>query len=109
MGKIADAFDVTVGELGKWNPKSKRGVKQGQTIKVYSDVEYAAEDNSRSAKAQKGDNASKAKSKVTYRVKKGDTISSIARKYGVTASKLKSANSIKGSTLKSGQRLTIPQ
>ncbi len=109
MGKIADAFDVTVAELGKWNPKSKRGVKQGQTVKVYSDVEFAAEDDSRSSKAQKGDNASKAKSKVTYRVKRGDTISSISRKYGVTVSELKSANKIKGTTLKSGQRLTIPQ
>lgn len=110
MGKIADAFDVTVTDLGKWNPKSKkRGVKQGQTIKVYSDVDYAADDDSRSLKAQKGDNASKAKSKLTYRVKKGDTISSISRKYGVSVSQLKSANRIKGSTLKSGQRLTIPQ
>jgi membrane-bound lytic murein transglycosylase D len=109
MGKIADAFDVTVSELGKWNPKSKRGVKPGQTVKVYSDVDYAAEDDSRSTKAQKGDMAAKTKSKVTYRVKRGDTISSISRKYGVSVSSLKSANKIKGTSLKSGQRLTIPQ
>jgi membrane-bound lytic murein transglycosylase D len=110
MGKIADAFDVTVAELGKWNPKSKRrGVKQGQTIKVYSDAEYAAEDDSKSTKAQKGDTAAKTKSKLSYRVKKGDTISSISKKYGVTASELKSANGLHGNGLKSGQRLRIPQ
>ena len=109
LGKIADAFDVSVSELRSWNPKAKRAVKQGQSLKVYSDVEYAADEDSRSVKAQKGDMATKSKSKVTYRVKRGDTLSSIARKYGTTTSKLKSANGISGSSLKSGQRLTIPQ
>lgn len=109
MGKIADAFDVTVKQLQSWNPKAKRGVKQGQTVKVYTNTEYAAEDDSRSTKAQKGDNASRTKSKVTYRVKRGDTLSSIAGKYGVTTTQLKSANSLKGNALKAGQRLRIPQ
>lgn len=109
MGKIADAFDVTVKQLRTWNPKAKAAVKQGQTIKVFSDAEYAAAlEESTSTKATKGDTAQKQKSKVTYRVKRGDTIFGVASKYGVSATHLKNANRLKSNSLKAGQRLVIP-
>ncbi|MDR2861434.1 MAG: C40 family peptidase [Syntrophobacterales bacterium] len=44
----------------------------------------------------------------TYRVKKGDTISGIAQKYGVSAASLKQANKLKGDKLSLNQVLTIP-
>ena len=44
-----------------------------------------------------------------YIVKKGDTLSAIARKYGTTVSKLAKANAIKDvNVIHTGQLLTIP-
>ena len=43
-----------------------------------------------------------------YIVQKGDNISSISRRYGVSQAELKRANNIKGDTIKSGQLLRVP-
>ncbi|MEP5256019.1 MAG: LysM peptidoglycan-binding domain-containing protein [Winogradskyella arenosi] len=49
----------------------------------------------------------KAESKITYRVRSGDYLGKIARKYGVRVSQLKQWNGLRGHNLKIGQRLTI--
>lgn len=46
---------------------------------------------------------------VRHTVKKGDTLSGLARKYGSSISKIQSANRIKGSVIRLGQTLTIPK
>jgi len=42
-------------------------------------------------------------------ISRGDTLSAIARKYGVTISSLQKANSLKSSSIRIGQRLNIPR
>jgi membrane-bound lytic murein transglycosylase D len=44
---------------------------------------------------------------VTHRVKRGETLSSIARLYRTTIAALKEANSLTGSVIRAGQRLTV--
>ena len=46
-------------------------------------------------------------SKVRYRVKSGDYLGKIARKYGVRVSQIKRWNGLRNNSLKIGQRLTI--
>ncbi len=46
---------------------------------------------------------------VRHTVRKGDTLSGLARKYGSTVSKIQAANRIKGSVIRLGQTLTIPK
>lgn len=46
---------------------------------------------------------------VRYKVRKGDTLWSIARKHGLTVLQLKEANNLESSTIKAGQSLVIPQ
>ncbi|MCK8481765.1 LysM peptidoglycan-binding domain-containing protein [Psychroserpens algicola] len=46
-------------------------------------------------------------SKVRYRVKSGDYLGKIARKYGVRVSQIKQWNGLRSNNLKIGQRLTI--
>ena len=43
----------------------------------------------------------------THRVQKGETLASIARKYGVDPSDLKAWNRLKGNRLQAGQRLQL--
>jgi membrane-bound lytic murein transglycosylase D len=48
-----------------------------------------------------------AQSKVTYRVKRGDTLASIARVFQTSVASLKKWNSLQTSSIRIGQRLTI--
>ena len=45
--------------------------------------------------------------KVVHRVKRGDTLSSIARRYGITVDSVRASNHIRGNAIQIGQRLTI--
>jgi len=57
--------------------------------------------------AVESDAAAASVSKVTHRVKRGETLFSIAKLYRTTVSALKQWNTISGSAIKVGQRLTI--
>jgi peptidoglycan endopeptidase LytE len=46
--------------------------------------------------------------RTTYKVKKGDTLASIASHFGTTAAKIKTLNGLTSSILKVGQVLKIP-
>jgi LysM repeat protein len=46
---------------------------------------------------------------ITYTVKKGDTLSGIASRYGSTVAKIRSANGISGSMIRPGQKLKVPK
>lgn len=45
---------------------------------------------------------------IRYRIRKGDTLSTVARRYGVSTIAIKRANRIKGSFLRAGHALLIP-
>jgi membrane-bound lytic murein transglycosylase D len=45
--------------------------------------------------------------RVVYTVRRGDTLSQIARRHGVTINQLRQWNNIRGTTIRIGQRLTI--
>jgi membrane-bound lytic murein transglycosylase D len=45
---------------------------------------------------------------ASHRVKKGDTLSGIAQRYGVSVAALQEANGMRGSTVKLGQSLRVP-
>ena len=49
----------------------------------------------------------KSSSKVTHKVKKGETLGRIASRYGVTVNQLKKWNKIRGNSVKAGQRIVI--
>ncbi|MDX1547876.1 MAG: LysM peptidoglycan-binding domain-containing protein, partial [Rhodothermales bacterium] len=48
-----------------------------------------------------------ASTRVTYRVRRGDTLGKIASKYGVSVRQIQQWNSMRGTTIKVGQRLTL--
>jgi len=52
---------------------------------------------------------SSSKKKITYRVRTGDVLGTIAENYGVSVSQLKSWNGIRGTRIKVGQNLVIYQ
>ena len=45
--------------------------------------------------------------RITYRVRKGDTIGSIAKRFGVKIADVRRVNRLKGNTIRVGQRLRL--
>ena len=64
--------------------------------------------NTTKAATQKSTPKATTASSSTHTIKKGETLSVIARKYGVTVAALKSANGLKNDNIRAGQKLKIP-
>jgi membrane-bound lytic murein transglycosylase D len=122
---IAERFDVTVAELKRWNHISGAKAPRGARLRIYAGGEPVAS-HARSKSAQNGaaeggagtgraaavHNVSSAHSEkgeaVQHRVKKGETLYSIARAYGITVTALRNSNPFLAERpLEAGDVLTI--
>ena len=101
LSSIAKKYGVGIKEVRTWNGLRSDRLKRGQTLRI----EQSGNSSNRvqSAPAQPAP-------KVRYhKVKRGETLSSIAAKYkGTTADKIRRANGISGNMIKPGQKLKIP-
>jgi membrane-bound lytic murein transglycosylase D len=123
---IAERFDVTVADIRRWNHISGAKAPRGARLRIYAGGEPAAASHGKSKSAQNGapeggtsagrsavvQNVSNARPEkgepVQHRVKKGETLYSIARAYGTTVTALKSSNPfLAGRPLETGDVLTI--
>ena len=87
LWNIAKDYNTTVNELKILNNLKSDNLSIGQTLVLPTDN----------------------KSINNYIVKSGDTLYSLANKYGITVSQLKEANNLSNNTLQIGQILIIPQ
>jgi membrane-bound lytic murein transglycosylase D len=96
LTEIARRFDVSVAELRSANRLKGSTLAAGRTLKI---------PGASAAAPQK-----KRASYKLYRVRRGDTLTGISRKHGVSVSELKQANDMeRGRELQAGDRLRIPQ
>ncbi|MDP4201414.1 MAG: LysM peptidoglycan-binding domain-containing protein [Bacteroidota bacterium] len=117
LSEIADKFGVSVSQLKKWNGLSKNKVKPGTYLTVQmTEKEVPVKE----AKAEAAPKASKKEtvneeeqatktvtSRKTYKVRKGDTLSGIADKYGISVTQLKKWNGLSKNKVKPGTYLTV--
>jgi membrane-bound lytic murein transglycosylase D len=89
---IARKYGTSVDRIRKDNGISGNNIRVGQKLKI---------------RGGKGV-ASAGSSTRTHRVKSGDTLYGIARKYGVTVGAIEEANGLKTTNLRPGQKLKIP-
>lgn len=109
---IADLFNVRVSDLRVWNniPYTSR-VRIGQSLAIYiptdkldyySSLETLTENEKNSILVvNSGDK------QIEHRVKKGETLSKIASRYGVTLAQLKEWNNLKSSNINIGKKLLV--
>ncbi len=99
---IAARYGITPEQLREWNGlKTAASVRPGQTLRLAPP--RSAKGSARSTRV-----ASNAGSRV-HVVKKGETLTSLARSCGASAAELRSANGLPaGHPLFAGQRITIP-
>ena len=89
LGHIAEKYGVTASQLRRWNNIRGSKIRIGQRLTVYPRTTAS------STQTQ------------SHRVRRGDTLSSIARRYGVSVQNLKSWNGLSSNTIKPGQTLTV--
>jgi membrane-bound lytic murein transglycosylase D len=99
LKSIAAKFGVSIADLKDWNNISGSTIYAGRKLKIYTDKT--------SSYAAASENTSSVNSVFRYKIKKGDTISEIAEKFGVSVAKIKSWNSLRGNTLIAGKSLKI--
>ena len=104
LGSIARRYHVSVGQLRSWNGLGPKGViRAGQTLRIGS--------RSRAPHgrvASRGNALPGGKPRV-HLVRTGETLVSLARRYGVTVETLRAANNLPaGRSLTAGRRITIP-
>ena len=95
------------GSPGKWDPGIKSGVMMNMA-KVRSDIKVTLE--SKSTTTPKPPTTTPPKPTVpapTHKVVKGDTLYSLAKKYGTTVAELKTLNALKSDELSIGQILKV--
>jgi membrane-bound lytic murein transglycosylase D len=100
--KIAVKYGVDVSQLKSWNGLKSDTIFVGQKLKVSSGSGSSGSATA-SAKA-----AAPSGTKTSYTVQKGDTLSAIADKHGVTLSQVQKWNGISNpSDIQAGQKLVI--
>ncbi|MGV8879339.1 MAG: transglycosylase SLT domain-containing protein [Sphingobacteriaceae bacterium] len=96
LSNVADVYNIEVQDLKVWNNLRSIRIVPGQQLKIKSVVKMV------------NASSNKAKTYITYKVRKGDTLSTIAEKFdGVTIQKIKVANNLKGSAITTGMLLKI--
>ncbi len=124
VGHIAEWYDVRAWEIRSWNGIGNT-IRVGQNLTVYvpeGRENYYQKINSLSysekqeieRKQRRGENiflasatSTNSDGQMTYTVRKNDTLSEIADRFGISVSKLRSLNGINGSRIYVGQTLKV--
>ncbi len=102
--KIAKLYNVPVDVIYSFNPKLKpRALSVGQVVLI-PDVIKSNPSSKRYAKKIASDEN---EIKIIYRVRKGDTLGTIAQRYNVSVAELKKWNRLRGDSIRAGQKIVI--
>ena len=121
LASIAKTYEVTVDDIKKTNSLRRNAVRVGQQLRINTSSPQAIMETTvatvtnktpaaktPSASTKKEATKTTPKQPSSHVVKKGETLSVIAKKYGTTVAALKKANGMTGDNLKAGQKLQIP-
>jgi LysM repeat protein len=122
LDQIASQYGVTSAQIKTWNHLGNAPLRRGQRLRVHTPedaalaMKNAAADSSQiaalkvrvrpSRRHHRGGGGSV--SGPSHIVRQGETLSQIASKYGVSVQSLRRANGLRGSVVRSGQRLRLP-
>jgi membrane-bound lytic murein transglycosylase D len=113
LGRIAKNHGMTIALLKSINGLKSDKISIGQKLLVNRNYKAEEKDavaektSADSSKTAVGETSQDLAEVLTHKVKKGETLSKIAKKYGTTIQKIKSVNSLTSDTLSIGQKLLI--
>lgn len=99
LWKISKKYGMTINELKKLNGLKSDLLRIGQVLKLKGSASSSSSSSSSVSTSSS--------STSTYKVKRGDSLSKIAKQYGTTVSKLKSLNGLKSDVIYVNQVLKV--
>lgn len=107
IGRISRKTGISIANLRRHNPHvSWNHLRTGQKLRLYTSVSVSPRRESPRKVRSREDIG---RSYVMHRIKTGDTLSVLAKKYNVSQAKLRAANRITNSKkLRPGQKIKIP-
>ncbi|MCX7984714.1 MAG: LysM peptidoglycan-binding domain-containing protein [Bacteroidetes bacterium] len=112
LQSIAWLYQVRIEDLKKWNNLQSSTIRIGQKLLVSNKQLNDKVDDQTIAVVKQFKPSVQTVSKGIFSprhtVKKGETLTSIAKNYGVSIEQLKKANNLRSNLIKAGQVLTIP-
>ncbi len=110
LGGIARRYHVSVAQLKAWNGLGSKGViRAGRMLRIGSGGRVASKSRTASRTASSATVAARTAASKVHLVRAGETLSSLARRYGVSVEALRAANNLPaGRALAAGRRITIP-
>jgi membrane-bound lytic murein transglycosylase D len=112
MGEIADKFNVSVNEIKDWNNISSNKLVAGKAIKIYSETtssKTAAKSSNAKKEVAEAKSVAATGKATLYKVKQGESLDLLAKKFNTTVADLKEWNSLKNNKLVEGQALLVYQ
>ena len=101
LGLIASKYGVSVNQLRDWNNISGNKIMAGRNLRIYPDG------NQNYASVNETKNTVTKNNLYKYKIKRGDSISEIAEKFGVSIQQVKKWNKISGNNIVAGKTLKI--
>lgn len=109
VGSIARKYNTSVGEIVRLNGLKNFRIRVGQILKVrQSEQQQVSDPTSSSVVKSKPTPKAGTKSSRTHKVRSGESLWTISRKYSVSLAALKAANPTMGAKIKPGQTLRVP-
>ncbi|AKC65336.1 MULTISPECIES: C40 family peptidase [Bacillus] len=102
LSVLAKKYKTTVSKIKSDNKLKSNTIYVGQTLKVNGTSSKKVTKTSKTTTKVKASSAT-----ATHKVVKGDTLSKIGKKYGMTVKELKSLNKLKTDLIKIGQKLKV--
>lgn len=98
LGYIANRYRTSVSRLKAWNGLRSSRIYPGQKLIVYPGGSYSS--NRASKSFEKSTNG-------YHKVRRGENLGLIAKKYGISVRQLKTWNQLRGNLIKPGQKLKV--
>lgn len=121
LASIAQRYNVTPEEIKSSNNLRRNAVRVGQQLRITTSTPQTVMESTVAAVTGKPATKSsaskstaakstpkKAAAPTTHKIRSGESLSTIAKKYGVTVSALKKANNMTSDALRTGKTLKIP-
>lgn len=135
LASIAKTYNVAPEQIKSWNSLRRNAVRTGQLLRIntasgegetelltaeatevpaggertwQSDAPASSSRKSVQAAAAKSKTKAKAPAAKVHKIKNGESLSSISKKYGVSIAELKRANGMTNDKLRAGKTLKIP-
>jgi membrane-bound lytic murein transglycosylase D len=120
LGLISNKYGVAVSDLKRWNNLRSNRINSGSKLKIVSTIKQAVptpkvvpaavekEEETAVASTEKDTPEAKTELETTiYTVQKGDNLSSIAKKFNITAAELKELNNLVDANVKTNSQLKV--